>query len=147
MSLLLYFALLPLATSWLSGTWKGNSAARDLALSALGVFFSAVGNLASAFAPNTGIFAAGFAVAVLGSGMTVTLRSFLASNVDPAFSGRLFAAISTTGTVGSLVGMPVMGSVYSWEVNNGNLTVGLPFLVSAVGCSPGAQGWDELIRG
>ncbi|KAH7480152.1 hypothetical protein FOMA001_g7942 [Fusarium oxysporum f. sp. matthiolae] len=127
MSSLLYFVILPLATSWIDQTWQ--SANRDLALSASGAFCCTLGTLIVAAAPNLATVAFGFALSVLGSSMTVTLRSFLASNVQNAFSGRLFAGISMTGTIGSLVGMPIMGAAYSLGIN---YNIGLPFLVSAL---------------
>jgi MFS family permease len=129
MSSLLYFVILPLATSWLDQTWQIVN--RDLVLSASGAFCCTVGTLIVATAPNLATVAFGFALSVLGSSMTVTLRSFLASNVQTAFSGRLFAGISMTGTIGSLVGMPVMGAAYSLGINH---DIGLPFLVSVVSC-------------
>ncbi|ENH66193.1 hypothetical protein FOC1_g10008220 [Fusarium oxysporum f. sp. cubense race 1] len=127
MSSLLYFVILPLATSWIDQTWQ--SANRDLALSASGAFCCTLGTLIVAAAPNLAMVAFGFALSVLGSSMTVTLRSFLASNVQNVFSGRLFAGISMTGTIGSLVGMPIMGAAYSLGIN---YNIGLPFMVSAV---------------
>ncbi|KAF5628215.1 hypothetical protein F25303_10488 [Fusarium sp. NRRL 25303] len=127
MSSLLYFVILPLATSWIDKSWP--SANRDLTLSASGAFCCTLGTLIVAAAPNLATVAFGFALSVLGSSMTVTLRSFLASNVQNAFSGRLFAGISMTGTIGSLVGMPVMGAAYSLGIN---YNIGLPFLVSAL---------------
>ncbi|KAH7164100.1 hypothetical protein DER46DRAFT_684113 [Fusarium sp. MPI-SDFR-AT-0072] len=108
-------------------TWQ--SANRDLALSASGAFCCTLGTLVVAAAPNLATVAFGFALSVLGSSMTVTLRSFLASNVQNAFSGRLFAGISMTGTIGSLVGMPIMGAAYSLGIN---YNIGLPFLISAI---------------
>ncbi|KAF5540196.1 major facilitator superfamily transporter [Fusarium phyllophilum] len=127
MSSLLYFIILPLATSWIDQTWS--SANRDLTLSASGALCCTLGTLVVAAAPNLATVAFGFALSVLGSSMTVTLRSFLASYVQDAFSGRLFAGISMTGTIGSLVGMPIMGAAYSLGIN---YNIGLPFLVSAL---------------
>ncbi|CVL01700.1 uncharacterized protein FMAN_07899 [Fusarium mangiferae] len=127
MSSLLYFVILPLATSWIDKSLP--SANRDLTLSASGAFCCTLGTLIVAAAPNLATVAFGFALSVLGSSMTVTLRSFLASNVQNAFSGRLFAGISMTGTIGSLIGMPIMGAAYSLGIN---YNIGLPFLVSAV---------------
>jgi hypothetical protein len=85
-----------------------------------------------AFAPNIPTLAIGLAVVVLGSSTTVTLRTFLASHVDTAFAGRLFAIISTIGTVGSFMGMPIMGALYAWGVKTSVRAVALPFLVSGV---------------
>ncbi|QGI64874.1 hypothetical protein CEK27_008845 [Fusarium fujikuroi] len=130
MSSLLYFVILPLATSWIDKSWP--SANRDITLSASGAFCCTLGTLIVAAAPNLPTVAFGFALSVLGSSMTVTLRSFLASNVQNAFSGRLFAGISMTGTIGSLVGMPIMGAAYSLGIN---YNIGLPFLVSALSYS------------
>ncbi|SCV29854.1 uncharacterized protein FFB14_02756 [Fusarium fujikuroi] len=129
-SSLLYFVILPLATSWIDKSWP--SANRDITLSASGAFCCTLGTLIVAAAPNLPTVAFGFALSVLGSSMTVTLRSFLASNVQNAFSGRLFAGISMTGTIGSLVGMPIMGAAYSLGIN---YNIGLPFLVSALSYS------------
>ncbi|KAF5590900.1 major facilitator superfamily transporter [Fusarium pseudoanthophilum] len=130
MSSLLYFVILPLATSWTDRNWPNVN--RDLTLSASGALCCTLGTLVVAAAPNLATVAFGFALSVLGSSMTVTLRSFLASNVQNAFSGRLFAVVSMTGTIGSLIGMPIMGAAYSLGIN---YDIGLPFLVSALSYS------------
>ncbi|KAK2591796.1 hypothetical protein QQS21_010497 [Conoideocrella luteorostrata] len=131
-SSLLYFILLPLASSWLIKSKGVEASAKDLALSTCGIILSSAGSFLVAMAPNIAALAVGFAMVVLGSSVTVTLRSFLASKVDVAFSGRLFTAISATGTIGSLVGIPIMGAAYSWGLSHKIRVVGLPFLVSAV---------------
>lgn len=85
-----------------------------------------------AFAPQVWVFVVGFATATIGSGTTVTLRAFLATTVDRAFSGRLFAAIAAMSTIGNVVGMPVMGALYSASISQETIGISLPFLVPAV---------------
>ncbi|KAJ2895032.1 uncharacterized protein MKZ38_006987 [Zalerion maritima] len=116
---------------WVSVRFGKPMAERDLALSTISVVFSASGTLLLAFAPKMALFATGFAVMVLGQGVIVTLRAYVAAAVDRKFSGRLFTAISMTETIGGVIGMPVMGASYGWSVTHGDKGVGLPFLVSA----------------
>jgi MFS family permease len=135
-STLLYLVVLPAITTLISRTSKLTSASRDLALSRWSVFLICTGSFIVAFAPSLWILVVGFAITVLGSGASVTLRSFLASSVDPAFSGRLYTAISTVGTLGGLVGMPIMGAVYSWGLGHRSWNVAPPFMVAGVCLSP-----------
>jgi hypothetical protein len=65
------------------------------------------------FPTNPGVLVVGFTITVLGSGASITLRSFLAASVNPTFSARLLVAISTIGTLGALVDTPIVGAVYS----------------------------------
>jgi hypothetical protein len=121
---LLFFVMLPLTTRQLDRTW--HFAKRDLILSASGIILAAVGTLLALFAPNFVIVVVAFIITLSGSVMSVALRSFVASNIEDTFSGRLFAGISATETIGSLVGASIMHSP--------NAPDGRPFIVSVV-CS------------
>lgn len=68
----------------------------------------------------------------MGSGATISLRAFLASKVDRSFSGRVFAVISATSTIGSLLGMPLMGTLYSLNISREAGDVSLPFATASV---------------
>ncbi|CEI59932.1 unnamed protein product [Fusarium venenatum] len=116
----LFFIVLPLALRRLDRTM--HFAKRDLVLSTAGIACAAVGTLLASFASNIVVILIAFVITLLGSVMSVALRSFLTSNVENQFSGRLFAGISMTETIGSLVGAPIMHNAYTPD--------GLPFAVS-----------------
>lgn len=119
---LLFFVMLPLTTRQLDRTW--HFAKRDLILSASGIILAAVGTLLALFAPNFVIVVVAFVITLSGSVMSVALRSFVASNIEDTFSGRLFASISVTETIGSLVGALIMHSP--------NAPDSRPFIISVV---------------
>lgn len=123
---LLFFVMLPLTTRQLDRTW--HFAKRDLILSACGMALAAVGTLLAFLAPNFIIVVVAFVITLSGSVMSVALRSFVASNIEDTFSGRLFAGISVIETIGSLVGASIMHSP--------NAPDGRPFIISVVcgGC-------------
>jgi hypothetical protein len=119
---LLFFVMVPFTTRQLDRTW--HFAKRDLILSASGIILAAVGTLLALFAPNFVIVVVAFVITLSGSVMSVALRSFVASNIEDTFSGRLFAGISVTETIGSLVGASIMHSP--------NAPDGRPFIISVV---------------
>jgi hypothetical protein len=131
-STFLYLGLIPAANTALSRTGKRTAGARDLTLSRWSVCLLSVGSFIIAFARSTWVLAVGFTITVLVSGSSITLRSFLTASVDPAFSARFFAAISTIGTLGALVGTPIMGTVYSWGIKHELWNIAPPFAVAEV---------------
>lgn len=108
------------------------SFARDLLISTFSVVLLCVGSIMVAFSSNISTLVVGFCITTLGSGATVSLRAFLASKVDTSLSGRIFAAISATSAIGSLVGMPLMGTLYSLSISKEASSISLPFVVAAV---------------
>lgn len=105
---------------------------RDLLISAWSAALLCVGSLVVAVSSSLSTLVAGFCIMTLGSGATVSLRAFLASKVDRSFSGRIFAVISATSTIGSLLGMPLMGTLYSLNISSGEGDISLPFAAAAV---------------
>ncbi|KAI1419203.1 major facilitator superfamily domain-containing protein [Xylaria sp. FL1777] len=130
-SSLVFFILLPVASSFVSSVMRLGSFARDLFISASSTLLLCAGSILIAVSPSIPTLVAGFCIMTLGSGATVSLRAFLASKVDRSLSGRLFAATSATSTIGNLVGMPLMGALYSLSISNEAVDVSLPFAMAA----------------
>ncbi|KAI0481806.1 major facilitator superfamily domain-containing protein [Xylaria cf. heliscus] len=128
-SSLLFFVLLPLASSFTSKLLT--PFIRDLFISLSSAMFLCIGSIMVAVSPSLSALVVGFSIMTLGSGVTISLRAFLASKIDRSFSGRLFAAISATSTIGNLVGMPVMGTLYSLSISKEESNISLPFAMSA----------------
>lgn len=131
----LLFVFLPMASNILSRSSRLGQGDSDLLLSTISLLIACLGSSLMGFSPGVWPFVVGFAIATIGSGTTVTLRAFLAATVDRAYSGRLFAAIAAMSTVGNVVGMPVMGAVYTASISRDTKSIGLPFVVSAVSAS------------
>ncbi|KAI1754231.1 major facilitator superfamily domain-containing protein [Xylaria castorea] len=130
-SSILFFVLLPLASSFASKFLRARPFTRDLFISSGSAMLLCIGSIMVAVSPNLSTLVAGFSIMTLGSGATISLRAFLASKINSSFSGRLFAAISATSTIGNLVGMPVMGTLYSLSISKEEGIVSLPFAMSA----------------
>ncbi|KAI3316738.1 major facilitator superfamily domain-containing protein [Xylariaceae sp. AK1471] len=131
-SSIVFFVLLPLASSFVSGVMNVESFTRDLYLSASSAAFLCAGSTVVALSSSLWTLVAGFSIMTLGSGVTVSFRAFLASKVERSMSGRLFMAISATSTIGSLVGMPLMGALYSLSISKQADHISLPFAIAAV---------------
>ncbi|KAI1350597.1 major facilitator superfamily domain-containing protein [Xylaria sp. FL0043] len=130
-SSIVFFVLLPLASSFISNVMKFGPFARDLLISSFSTLLLFAGSIAIAVSPSISALVVGFCIMTLGSGATVSLRAFLASKVDKSLSGRLFAATSATSTIGSLVGMPLMGALYSLSISKEAVNISLPFVMAA----------------
>ncbi|KAI1739703.1 major facilitator superfamily domain-containing protein [Xylaria scruposa] len=130
-SSILFFILLPVASSFASKILRARPFTRDLFISSGSAMLLCIGSIIIAASPNLSTLVAGFSIMTLGSGATISLRAFLASKINNSFSGRLFAAISATSTIGNLVGMPVMGTLYSLSISKEGGIISLPFAMSA----------------
>ncbi|KAI0521649.1 major facilitator superfamily domain-containing protein [Xylaria bambusicola] len=126
-----FFVLLPTASSFISRGLKYGSFTRDLIISSSSTLLLCAGAISIAVSSNLSTLVVGFCIMTLGSGATVSLRAFLASKVDRSLSGRLFAATSTTSTIGSLIGMPLMGALYSISISEETVDISLPFAMAA----------------
>ncbi|KAI0423537.1 major facilitator superfamily domain-containing protein [Xylaria sp. FL1042] len=131
-SSIVFFVLLPLTSSFMSSVMKLDPFTRDLLISASSALLLCAGSILIAASSSISILVVGFCIMTLGSGATVSLRAFLASKVDKSLSGRLFAATSATSTIGSLVGMPLMGALYSLSISKEAVNICLPFATGAV---------------
>lgn len=105
---------------------------RAFVLSLGSVLLLSTGSLLVAFGPTLWVLILGFAVTVLGSGASINLRSLVATSIDNASSGRLYSAIATVGTLGGLLGMPLMGAAYEWGISHHISSIAPPFFVAAV---------------
>ncbi|KAK5626751.1 hypothetical protein RRF57_002467 [Xylaria bambusicola] len=130
-SSLLFFVLLPMASSFISRGLKYRLFTRDLIISSSSTLLLCAGAISIAVSSNLSTLVVGFCIMTLGSGATVSLRAFLASKVDRSLSGRLFAATSTTSTIGSLIGMPLMGALYSLSISEETVNISFPFAMAA----------------
>ncbi|KAI0975626.1 major facilitator superfamily domain-containing protein [Xylaria arbuscula] len=131
-SSVVFFILLPLTSSLIPNILKAGPITRDLLLSASSTLLLCTGSVIIAVSSTIPTLVVGFCIMTLGSGVTVSLRAFLASKVDRYLSGRLFAATSATSTIGSLVVMPLMGTLYSLSISKQAVNVSLPFAIAAV---------------
>ncbi|KAI1358088.1 major facilitator superfamily domain-containing protein [Xylaria arbuscula] len=131
-SSLVFFVILPAASSFISSGLKLGSFTRDLIISSSSTLLLCAGSISIALSMNLPTLVVGFCIMTLGSGATVSLRAFLASKVDRSLSGRLFAATSTTSTIGSLIGMPLMGALYSLSISEDTVNISWPFAMAAV---------------
>ncbi|KAI1298070.1 major facilitator superfamily domain-containing protein [Xylaria venustula] len=131
-SSVVFFVLLPLASSLICNILKADLITRDLLMSASSALLLCAGSVIIAVSSTVPTLVVGFCIMTLGSGVTVSLRAFLASKVDRSLSGRFFAATSATSTIGSLLGMPLMGTLYSLSISKQAVNVSLPFATAAV---------------
>ncbi|KAL6921531.1 hypothetical protein FSHL1_005500 [Fusarium sambucinum] len=118
----LFLIVLPLTIYRLDRSWR--VAKRDVILSWASIACCAIGTFIVLFSPNLVTAIIGFIISILGYIMPVSLRSFLASQFDKGFSGRLFAGIAIMETIGGLVGQPLVAVTY--------YTASVPFVISLV---------------
>ncbi|KAI0202877.1 major facilitator superfamily domain-containing protein [Astrocystis sublimbata] len=129
-SSILFFVLLPLASSYASNKLGASPSSQDLTLSTISAILLCIGSVIMALSPSLTTLVAGFSIMTLGSGASISLRAFLSSRVDKSSSGRLFAIIAATSTIGNLVGMPLMGALYSLNIST-DIFVSFPFFLAS----------------
>ncbi|KAI0111105.1 major facilitator superfamily domain-containing protein [Nemania sp. FL0031] len=130
-SSLVFFVILPLTSSFVSNVMRVRPVTQDLFISAASALLLGVGSITVGLSSHLPTLVGGFCITTLGSGATISLRAFIASRVDKSFSGRIFAAISATSTIGSLVGMPLMGALYSLSISTEAGNICFPFMGAA----------------
>lgn len=132
------------------GARDGSAASLFFARLCLGV--SVVGAAAIALAATVALLVPSLLVYALGSVLPVFTYSLLKSpavlsetGVEEASDTHIFAVVMLAKTLGSLIGAPLMASVWVWGIGLGGMALGLPYFVSST-CYLAALGVFAGIR-
>lgn len=93
----------------------------------ISMIFLAVGWTLVGLSPNIPFATISLAIASLGQGAILLLRSFLTGLVEKHHVARLYSVISIVDTAGSMVGSPLMAGLFQRGLHMGGLWIGLPF--------------------
>lgn len=68
----------------------------------------------------------------MGSGLEVSLLSYIASLAEVGLRGRLYGAVQVAGTIGQLITWPIADKASWANYHKYNIWIELPFIVMAV---------------
>ncbi|KAK3073111.1 hypothetical protein LTR53_005592 [Teratosphaeriaceae sp. CCFEE 6253] len=123
----LLFVILPYLSTHLLRTLGWSVPVKDLYLTRLSMFFMLAGFVLIAMSPSAWTVAISLAIASLGSGAYLVLRSFIASLVPAHHIARLFSTITLIDTLGSMFGSALLAGLFKRGLVLGGGWIGLPF--------------------
>jgi len=122
--------VLPLA-HWYLDKRYGNAERANLLFAKASVVFLIAGPVILGVSERAnGIFVA-IVVFTFGQGFGAAMRSFLTSLVSKNQTALLYTMISIFSSLGTLVGTPLIGLVFSFGIKKGGAAIALPFFVCA----------------
>lgn len=132
---LLLFIMLPYVSTLIMRTLRLSAQRKDLYLVRASQIFVAVGWTLVGLSPNIPFVAVSLAIASLGQGAAVLLRSFLTSFLPSHHIARVYSIASVVDTLGAMFGSPILAGLFMRGLELGGGWIGLPFyffgLVSA----------------
>ena len=123
----LLFFILPWTSTTIMRRYHLSAQRKDLYLMRVSMVFLAVGWTLVGLSPNIPFAAISLAIASMGQGAMLLLRSFLTGLVEKHHVARLYSVISVVDTAGSMVGSPLLAGLFQRGLHMGGLWIGLPF--------------------
>ena len=124
---LLLFVILPYVSTTVQRAFHFSARRKDLYLARISQIFLTVGWILVGLSPNIPAVAISMAIASLGLGSALLLRSFLASLVPAHHIARVFSVVSVVDILGAMFGSPVLAGLFKRGLALGGSWTGLPF--------------------
>lgn len=125
--MLLLFIILPYISSLAIRMYSLSGQQKDLYLSRLSQAFIFIGYVLIGLSPNIPTVAVSMAIASLGQGAFLLLRSFLTSLVPAHHIAQVYGMISVVDTLGAMLGSPLLAVLFKRGMMMGGGWIGLPF--------------------
>ena len=129
---LLLFIILPYLSGVMMERYHLSGPRKDLYLVRISLVFIVVGWTFVGLSPNIPIVTICLALASLGQGFPLVLRSFLTALVPSHHIARVYSVVSIIDTVGMMVGSPMLASLFKRGLALGGAWIGLPFYFTAL---------------
>ncbi|KAF2431681.1 MFS general substrate transporter [Tothia fuscella] len=123
--------VLPFISAWLTKRYDNDPDKSNLVLAQCSIIFIALGPLIVAFAPDVWAIFLAILVSTLGSGFGGSLRSFMTSMVAKDEITLLYTLMTVFGSLGALIGAPLMALTFAKAINLGGFWLGLPFFIAS----------------
>lgn len=126
-TVLLLFVIIPYVSTFVMERYSLSGPRKDLYLARTSQAILAVGWLLVGLSPNLVSVIISLAIASLGQGAALLLRSFLTSLIPSHHIARVYTTISIVDDLGIMVGAPLLAGLFKEGLGLGGLWVGLPF--------------------
>lgn len=127
--LLLLVFILPQVTIYLRRSFAWSNKQKNLYLAVISLTLDSIGWTFVATAPNVAILGVALVCTSMGHGAFALLRGFLTSLVPSIYLARLYGAISTVETLGSMAGGVGLAELFKVGSRLGHEWLGLPLYV------------------
>lgn len=124
---LLLFVILPYVSTAVQRRYRLSAQKKDLYLARISQIFVATGFILIGLSPNIPTVAISMAIASLGMGAPLLLRSFLTSLVPTNHIARVFSFLSVVDILGAMSGSPLLAGLFKRGLALGGIWIGLPF--------------------
>ncbi|KAF2720183.1 MFS general substrate transporter, partial [Polychaeton citri CBS 116435] len=126
-NIVLYLMIVPYLTSYIMKVRNCTSQAKDLYLARASLALQAIGWACTGASGSITTFALGTATNTLGSGASLFLRSLSSTLVPRSKVASVYSLISAIDTAGSMLGAPLLASLFEKGMKWKTFWLGLPF--------------------
>jgi len=126
--ILFLLAILPWTSSYIMRVFHLSNQRKDLYLARATQVLGSFGWALIGLSPNIPTVAISMAVASIGQGALLLVRSFITSLVPAHHIARVYSVISIVDTLGAMFGGAVLAALFKRGVDLGGGWIGLPFL-------------------
>ncbi|KAH6611284.1 hypothetical protein Trco_001304 [Trichoderma cornu-damae] len=132
---LIVLAVLPSISEILTSPRFGYSSFRkDLLLTQTSTMVLVVGAVIEGFSHNIVLFIIGLFIETFGAAASPLARATVTHYVEPEFTSRLYALISTSEIIGTFIGGPVLAWCFDLGLQKKGIWIGLPWFYIALLC-------------
>lgn len=126
-TVLLLFVILPYVSTFIMKHYHLSGQRKDLYLARASQVLITVGWTLVGLSPNLPAVIISLAIASLGQGAALLIRSFLTSLLPTHHIARVYTTISIFDTAGAMVGAPLLAGLFKRGLALGGMWVGLPY--------------------
>lgn len=130
-SLVLYIAVIPAISQYLTKSLRLTPTQKDLLLARVSILFNVLGCVIVGLAFNIPIVVIGTVIMSFGSGFIVSCMSLVSSLVPGGKSSSLYTVIGLMQSVGILISGPIIAAIFKVGLNMGGIWIGMPYIVVA----------------
>ncbi|KAL9109235.1 MAG: hypothetical protein Q9227_006161 [Pyrenula ochraceoflavens] len=132
LNIVVFTALLPWATWYLTNKKGLPSRAKDFLLAKLSVLALLLGTVGIGLSASIPPLVISIVMQTCGMGFAYLIRSIITTMVEPKQVARLYVGITILETLGGLAAAPLAAVLFRWGLELGGMWLGLPHMVTGV---------------
>lgn len=128
---ILFVAILPMASWYLQKKKGADSRTKDMILTKSSVLCLLVGTLGMGLSPHVSIMIFFLVIQTMGAGFVYTTRSLVTTMIHRDQTARLYTLVEIIQAMGMILASPIMTGFFNWGLQLGGIWVGLAWIVAA----------------
>lgn len=128
---ILFTAILPVASWYLVSRRGTDTRVKDLILTKASIIFLLLGTLGIGLSPTVSTMILCMVVQTMGAGFVFATRSLITTLVQRNQTARLYTVIEILQAVGTIIASPTMTAFFQWGLDLGGFWTGLAWMVAS----------------